>query len=201
MPICLFTTLPFPNSHFGINHISVIVGRHDFPTIGGLLKRIAIILVITLLMTVSFAAIGGLILYATGTVTSVDDLESMVSGSGTQAYVENDVGGTTLLEQQKSELATELGRTKRMIEGMRTLTDIIASSANGDEASRLAALERAGAWLEKTDTRTSADILKSLDEDLVVALLARTDKNRITEILGAMDKSTRTRLIGAMAKE
>ena len=152
-------------------------------------------------MTVSFAAIGGLILYATGTVTSVDDLESMVSGSGTQAYVENDVGGTTLLEQQKSELATELGRTKRMIEGMRTLTDIIASSANGDEASRLAALERAGAWLEKTDTRTSADILKSLDEDLVVALLARTDKNRITEILGAMDKSTRTRLIGAMAKE
>ena len=165
------------------------------------MKRISIVLIVFVLMAISFVAVGGMILYVTGTVTSVNELEALFTRTEQPvAFIEDPVGGTTLLEQQKSELASELSRTRKKIEGLRILSEILSASS-GDAQARKEAQERAKQWFSETDPRTTAEILTTLEDDTVTGLLSDVDDARVTEILDAMDAPTRTRLIGAMKKK
>ena len=80
------------------------------------MKKLALILLLFLGMTLSFVAIGLVILFATGAVTSMDEATALLSGElpgGESAFLQNDEvaeveDGLLLLQQQKQELEQQI---------------------------------------------------------------------------------------------
>lgn len=80
------------------------------------MKKIALILLLFIGLTLSFVAIGLVILFATGAVTSMDEAQALLSGQlpgGESAFLQSDAvaeveDGLLLLQQQKQELEQQI---------------------------------------------------------------------------------------------
>jgi flagellar motility protein MotE (MotC chaperone) len=165
------------------------------------MKRISIILLIFVLMGISFAGIGLLILYVSGTVTSVDDARRLLSEEPAQIR-ESTVDGVEVLEQQKDELAGELARTKRTIEALQSLSGSLSNAAkSGSNLSMTGPdLARVSGVVSGMDDETAANTLVALDQSLSLELLKQMPQQRASDILRAIeDAPTRVKLINAMA--
>lgn len=168
------------------------------------MKRVSIVILIFILMTVSFAVVGLVIMYASGTATSVEEAIRLLSGETKAPPSRSDEDGVRLLEIHKSELAAEMGRLKRMNDALKSLNDSLSAAGsrfNGGDTDD-ARLARTAGVLEAMDKQTGADVLSSLGQELSLKLLSRIPEERAAEFLEAMDDPRiRTGLINAMAKE
>ena len=165
------------------------------------MKRISTILLIFVLMGISFAGIGLLILYVSGTVTSVDDARRLLSEEPAQIR-ESVVDGVEVLEQQKTEIAGELARAKRTIEALKSLSDSLSNAEKSGSNSNTTGpdLARVSGLLEGMDDEKAANTLGALDLELSLKLLKQMTQKRASDILNAIeDAPTRVKLINALA--
>jgi hypothetical protein len=165
------------------------------------MKRISTILLIFVLMGISFAGIGLLILYVSGTVTSVDDARRLLTEEPVE-ILEFVVDGVGILEQQKAEIAGELARAKRTIEALKSLSDSLLSAAESGSNPNIPGpdLARVSGLLAGMDDEKAANTLGALDLELSLKLLKQMTQERASDILNAIeDAPTRVKLINAMA--
>ena len=165
------------------------------------MKRASVILLIFVLMSISFAGIGFLILYVSGTVTSLDDAKRLLAEEPAQIQ-ERMADGVDLLEKQKSEVAEDLARTRRTVAALKEISEgLERASESGSNLELLSPdLERISGLLAGMDDGTAAATLAALDTDLAIKFLKHMNNQRASAILNEIeDAPTRTKLFNAMA--
>lgn len=160
------------------------------------MKRISIILLVLVGMSVSFVGIAAVVFYVTGAATSVEELRAMVSGTSRSAFMQDTLDDTAVLQQQKSELSRELERTRTKIEVLKKLTEIVSNPSDPAKAQ-----QQASAIFSQLETRTAVEVLESLDDNVTTMLLSDIPERRATEILDAMDTARRAELIRKMTRK
>ena len=98
------------------------------------MKRVAIGLLIFILMTVSFAAVSMLIVYVSGTATSVEEVEKLFSDEmAAPSALRSNEDGLGLLDIQISEITGEIGRMERRLDTLKSLADSLARANSKNE--------------------------------------------------------------------
>lgn len=174
------------------------------------MKKIALILLLVIGMTLSFTAIGLVILFATGAVQSIDEAAQLLKGElpgGESAFlkpdeVEEAQDGLLLLQQQKQELEEQIVTLKanqavleeKSTELSAKVKDLSVEAGAGNEeaaakrAERLAQLTTLYSAMRPGD---AAAIMNGMDDELVLEILPTLPERNAARILNALEDEQR----------
>ena len=158
-------------------------------------------------MTLSFSAIGLVILFATGAVQSIEEAQKLLSGElpgGESAFLKPDdiqetQDGLLLLEQQKRELEEQivtLRESQTVLEQERDKlsTEVAEKTTQAAEGNQAAEAERAARLAQLTTLYSAmrpadaAAILNEMPDDMVLERLPTWPERNAARILNGLDK-------------
>ena len=184
------------------------------------MKKIALILLLMIGMTLSFAAIGLVILFATGAVQSIDEAKALVRGElpgGESAFLKPDEireaqDGLLLLQEQKQELEVQIltlkesqsvleqERDKLSAEVMQKSTE--SQKGNKEEAAqraiRLAQLVSLYGAMRPADAAAIFDQEETMPDDLVLEILTQLTDRLAARILNSLGDDQRKARLTAL---
>jgi flagellar motility protein MotE (MotC chaperone) len=168
-------------------------------------KKIALILLLIIGMTLSFTAIGLVILFATGAVQSIDEAKDLLSGQlpgGENAFLKPDEvreaqDGLLLLQQQKQELQEQIVSLKEnqaVLEQSHAdlstkVKDLTTQAGQGDQdaaekrAARLAQLTTLYSAMRPGD---AAAIMNGMTDEMVLEILPTLPERNAARILNGL---------------
>lgn len=177
------------------------------------MKKIALILLLFIGMTVSFAAIGLVILFATGAVNSIDEAIALISGQmlgGESAFLKPDEireaqDGLVLIQQQRQELEQQIltlqenqsvlkqerDKLSAEVKNLTTQSDQGSQDEAEQRKLRLARLTTLYSAMRPAD---AAAIMDAMTDEMVLEILPTLpDRNaaRILNNLGDDDRKAR----------
>ena len=177
------------------------------------MKKIALILLLVVGMTLSFVAIGLVILFATGAVTSVDEAAALVRGElpgGESAFLKPDEiqeaqDGLLLLQEQKQELESQiltLMESQSVLEQKRDelsskVKDLATQSDQGNQneakqrAKRLEQLVALYGAMKPADAAAIFDQEQTMSDELVLEILTKLENRNAARILNSLGDDAR----------
>ena len=174
------------------------------------MAKILLILALVLGMIVSFAAIGLVVLFATGAVKDMDEVRTLLAGElprGEGALAEagrivRERDAIRLLRQQRGELQQDLVTLRETKENLERLKEALLEEINslqkqistGDEERdrlRQERFEKTIAWLNRMSTAEAAAIMDELSDEMVLRLLPGLEDEQAAGILSAMANDQR----------
>lgn len=180
------------------------------------MKKIALILLLVIGMTLSFAAIGLVILFATGAVESIDQAKALLAGElpgGESAFLKPDEvrqaqDGLLLLQQQKQELEEQivtLRESQTVLEQKRNelsgeVKDLTTQSDQGNQnaaakrAERLAQLTTLYSAMRPGD---AAAIMDQMSDEMVLEILPTLPERNAARILNGLGDDERKARLSA----
>jgi flagellar motility protein MotE (MotC chaperone) len=170
-------------------------------------KKIVLILLVIIGMTLSFTAIGLVILFATGAVQSIDEATALLRGElpgGESAFLKPDEieeaqDGLLLLQQQKQELEEQIVTLQENQTVLKQETDKLSmefatqktQNAQGNEKAaedrkeRLAQLTTLYGAMRPAD---AAAIMNEMPDELVLEILPTLPERNAARILNGLDR-------------
>ncbi len=180
------------------------------------MKKIALILLLVIGMTLSFTAIGLVILFATSAVQNIDEAKALLSGElpgGESAFLKPDEvweaqDGLLLLQQQKAELEEQIvtlreNQTVLEQETIRLSDEVktkATENAQGNEAEtkkradRLAQLTTLYGAMKPAD---AAAIMDQMDDAMVLEILPALPERNAARILNSLGDDGRKATLSA----
>jgi len=173
-------------------------------------KKLALILLLFLSMTLSFVAIGLVILFATGAVTSMDEATALLSGElpgGESAFLQNDEvaeveDGLLLLQQQKQELEQQilaLQENRTTLEAKKTVLSesvgaleqqSLAGSADQAEE-RAKRLEQLRVLYSAMRPADAAAVFDQMPDEIVLEILPLLKERQQARVLNSLGDDAR----------
>lgn len=180
------------------------------------MKKLALILLLVLGMALSFAAIGLVMLFATGVVKSLDEARQLLigemPGTGTVYTETSEIiqvqDALTLLRQQKQELEAEITRLKEHETTLATAKDSLSAqvrdltrqgSQSSEEEAR-ARQERLNQLVTLYDAMRPADaatIFDQMPDDMILEILPRLKERQAARILNGLADDDRKAKLSA----
>ena len=184
------------------------------------MKKIALILLLLVGMTLSFAAIGLVILFATGAVQSFDEAKMLVRGeltSGESTFLKPDEireaqDGLLLLQDQKQELEVQiltLQESRSVLEQERDKlsADVMQKSTASQQGNKEAAAQRVvrlaqlvalyGA-MRPADAAAIFDQEETMPDDMVLEILTQLPDRQAARILNSLGDDQRKARLTAL---
>lgn len=174
------------------------------------MKKIALILLLFLGMTLSFVAIGLVILFATGAVTSMDEAKALLTGQlpgGESAFLQSDEvaeveDGLLLLQQQKQELEQQILRlqeNRTTLEEEKTeLSDAVATLTQQSQTGTEDQAERRKERLEQLRIlygamrpADAAAVFDQMPDEMVLEILPLLKERQAARILNGLGDDAR----------
>lgn len=168
------------------------------------MKRLSILLIILLAMTLSFAVIGLIVLFATGTVNNLEEVTHLLTGNKISDETHLPANQSTQLQdaiqtlsQHKSELEQDLSKLQQNATELKqqhaNLQDNLnALQNNQDQQGTQNAQQREArktevvALFNKMRPADAAAVMDNLSDDLVLELLMDMDERQGAQILTAL---------------
>ncbi len=174
------------------------------------MKKIALILLLSIGMTLSFAAIGLVILFATGAVKNIDEALALISGQmlgGESAFLKPDEireaqDGLLLIQQQKQELEQQiltLQESQSVLEQERDKlsTEVKDLTTQNDQGSQDAAEQRKQRLAQLTTLYSAmrpadaAAIMDQMTDEMVLEILPTLPDRNAARILNNLGDDVR----------
>lgn len=174
------------------------------------MKKIALILQLFLGMTLSFAAIGLVILFATGAVRNLDEAKQLLSGQmpgGEPAFLQEDEvteveDALLLLQQQKQELEQQLLRLQEdrsvleeqkttLSEELKTMTQQSQAGSEDEAKQRAEGLEQLRTLYGAMRPADAAGIFEQMPDDMVLTILPLLEERQAARILNGLADDAR----------
>ena len=172
------------------------------------MKKIALILLLLIGMSLSFTAIGLVILFATGAVESIDEAKQLLSGQlpgGESAFLKPDEireaqDGLLLLQQQKQELEEQIVTLRESQEVLQQERDKLSQEVAGD-SEQMTEKQKADA-AKRTERLAQLTTLYSAmrPADAAAIMNGMTDE-MILEILPTLPERNAARILNGLADE
>ncbi len=174
------------------------------------MKKLALILLLFLGMSLSFVAIGLVILFATGAVTSMDEAQALLSGQlpgGESAFLQSDEvaeveDGLLLLQQQKQELEQQiltLQEDRTTLEAQKTeLSESVGSleqqslaGSEGQAEERAKRLEQLRVLYGAMRPADAAAVFDQMPDEMVLEILPLLKERQAARILNGLGNDAR----------
>ena len=189
------------------------------------MKKIALILLLLVGMTLSFAAIGLVILFATGAVQSIDEAKDLLNGQlpgGENVYLKPDEireaqDGLLLLQQQKQELEGQILKLQESQTVLEQTRDELSTKVNelskeSDQGNQDSATQRAQRLAQLTTLYSAmrpgdaAAIMDNMSNEMILEILPTLPGRNAARILNGLGDDTRkaelsARLLEGIAQE
>jgi len=168
------------------------------------MRKLLLVLLVLLAMTLSFVAIGLVMLFATGAVEKPGDLHSLVTGEFWEGSVDTRTGeavsslrdAVTLLSRQKEELGTEVQALTQTREILSTevaslrseMAALAKREVEGEDAGVTEAQRRAqvSGWFSQMPAAQAAMVMDNLADEVVLGILSELDNRQAAGILAAL---------------
>lgn len=176
------------------------------------MKKIALIFLLLIGMTLSFAAIGLVMLFALKVVSSMDEVTDLLTGKmpgAESALVKTDEieqvqDALLLLQQHKQEIEQDMldlraerdSLKQRKMELGGEVSDLEAQNQVGSEDMEVARKERLDQMVALYDAMRPADaaaIMNGLSDELILEILPRLKQRQAARILNSLDDKGRDR--------
>ena len=163
------------------------------------MKAIVLILLIALCMTLSFLAIGTVMLFALDVVEDWDDLYALATGvlpGGESGFLKpGEVAklqeAIRLLRQQKEDLERDLQSLKDKLAGSEVPPPELPEAPPEPDPEREKRIDQTAAIIAKTRPADAAALLDWLDDDLVLDILFRLEDAQAARTLSALGDDQR----------
>ncbi len=175
--------------------------------------KAALLLIIIIAMLISFAAIGVVVLFATGTVKDMDELKALLEGraaTGEIASSASDAIGQQdailLFERQKAELIQDIAGLKLTRKELRSLADALPRGVDtlktpSGETDLEVRLQKAVGVISEMRPANAAVIFDHLEDEIALLLLERLEEGHAARILTALaDDRRKADLTTALAR-
>ena len=182
------------------------------------MKKIALVLLLVIGMTLSFLAIGLMIMFTTGAVKSIDEAKQLLSGQlpgGESAYLKPDEvaqaqNGLILLQQQKAELEEQMvtmreNQTVLEQKAAELSADVSTKMQESEEGTAEEAKKRADRLTQLTTLYSAmrpgdaAAIMDQMSDEMVLEILPTLpDRNAARILNGLGDDERKARLSAAL---
>jgi flagellar motility protein MotE (MotC chaperone) len=183
-------------------------------------KKLALILLLVLGMSLSFVAIGLVMLFATGVVVSMDEARALLTGqmpgaesaflkTGEVAQVQD---ALLLLRQQKQELEQELVTLREQESQLQTARDSLSEEigaivTQGQQqgkqmsAERAKRLEQAVALYSAMRPADAAVIMDQMSDEMILEIIPRLKERQAARILNSLADDERKAKLSALLIE
>ena len=175
--------------------------------------KLVLVLLIILAMLISFAAIGVVVLFATGTVKNFDELQALLAGRAPTGEIASAESGDLigqdaflLFEQQKAELLQEIKDLKLARQRLLSLSDALPQGVDALKTltggpDLEARLQKVVGVISEMRPANAAVIFDHLDDETVLLFLVRLEEEHAARILTALaDDQRKADLMTALAK-
>jgi flagellar motility protein MotE (MotC chaperone) len=169
------------------------------------MPKLILVLLLIIVLTLSFAGIGLFMLFATGTIDSLEDVHTLLSGeTPASERAPSEAGNITrqqdavhLFQQQKQELQRELTKLNLEKESLAQLKELLLeeidarqaqNDAAGSERASLRAqrLDKIAAIFGGMEAAGAAALMDRLSDGLVLEILPKLGNDHAADILNAL---------------
>lgn len=177
------------------------------------MKKLLLILLLTVGMSLSFAAIALVMLFALNVVESLDEARDLLTGQmpgvETTAFKEDELeemqDALMLLQQHKKEIEQDLQQLEqeqkqlqqektKLEDELGTLQQGANQNQQGDAEARAQRLEETIALYSAMRPADAAAIMQDLPDEMILEILPRLQERQAGRILSGLDDETKRRL-------